>query len=48
MNPWQEIPLADYEAHMNAAAVNQSGAPRTCRSLIPRLSPTRSPSAASV
>lgn len=26
MNPWQQIPLADYEAHMNAAAVNQSTA----------------------
>lgn len=24
MNPWQEIPLADYEAHMNAEAVKQA------------------------
>jgi hypothetical protein len=24
MNPWQEIPLADYEAHMNAEAVQQA------------------------
>jgi hypothetical protein len=26
MNPWQEIPLADYEAHMNAEAVKQASA----------------------
>jgi hypothetical protein len=26
MKPWQEIPLADYEAHMNADAVNQASA----------------------
>ncbi|MDR3737048.1 MAG: class I SAM-dependent methyltransferase [Acidobacteriaceae bacterium] len=25
-NPWQQVPLADYEAHMNAAAVDQAAA----------------------
>lgn len=26
MKPWQQIPLADYEAHMNAAAIQQASA----------------------